>query len=107
MIFLTPAAYVFCFLAMLFVGRLELRSDDTGVVVGLVLLVTLILGALDPKRAWKWALAGWCVPMAELIWGHTGIRDLVLITGFLTIVGLAGSYAGVFLGFTFRRRSIG
>jgi hypothetical protein len=95
-------AYTFCVAAMFFIGRFELHTDDTGVVVGFVLLMTAILGALVPRHAWRWAIAGWCVPAAELFWGMTnpnmgGYKGLLYIALFLTVIGLIGAYSGAFL----------
>jgi hypothetical protein len=100
--FTTPAAWLFCLAAMAFIGRVELHSDDAGVIVALVLMMTFTLGCLHPKRAWIWALAALCVPGAELIWGKNFMLDpshpfgMLMLAGFVTAIGLAGSYAGAF-----------
>ena len=94
----TAAAYLFCLAAMLFIGRFELRTDDTGVVVFFVLAMTFVLGCLHPRHAWQWAAAAWCVPAADLFWGKSSHTiDLLLIALFVTAIGLAGSYAGVLM----------
>ena len=53
--FAAPAAYLLCLPAMAFLARVELHSDDSGVIVALILVTTFILGCLHPKRAWLWA----------------------------------------------------
>ena len=96
-------AYVFWIPAVLFLGRYELRTDDTGVELFFVLLITFILGSLHPRHAWQWALlVGPCIPAAEWIFGHPqpGVMPVVLLI--VVVLGLAGSYAGAGL-----RRVIG
>ena len=93
----TAAAYLFCLAAMFFLGRFELRTDDSGVVVFFVLAITFVLGCLHPRHAWQWAAAGLCVPAADLFWGTTKSTDILLIALFVTAIGLAGSYAGVLM----------
>jgi hypothetical protein len=96
------SAYLFCLAAMIFLGRFELHTDDSGVVVFFVLVITFILGCLHPRRAWLWALAGLCVPAADLFWGPSS-PDLnhpsgpLMLALFVTSLGLAGSYSGVLL----------
>ncbi len=94
----TAAAYLFCLAAMYFLGRFELRTDDTGVVVFFVLAMTFVLGCLHPRRAWQWAATAWCVPAADLFWGTVlKGKDLLFIAVFVTALGLAGSYAGAWM----------
>ncbi len=98
---LTPFTYLLCIAATLFIGRVELRSDDTGVIVGLVLISTAVLGFLHPKRAWLWIITALAVPAAEMLYGKnpdfSAPEGLLLITTFVSTIGLAGSYAGAFL----------
>jgi hypothetical protein len=93
--FTAPGAYFFCVAAMLFLGRFELHSDDTGVIVFFILAFTFMLGFALPRRALLWALTGLCVPAADILWGSTKIPGFYWIPVFVTFVGLAGSYAGV------------
>ena len=97
---LTPAAYLLCIAAAVFIGRVELRSDDAGVIVALVLFATAFLGFLHPKRAWLWAAMALAVPVAEMIYGkNPDLADpqgLLLLTAFVGTIGLAGTYAGAF-----------
>jgi hypothetical protein len=89
-------AYVFWLPAVVFLGRYDLHTDDTGVEVFFLLLITFILGSLHPRRAWQWALlVGPAIPLAELLFAHPqpGAGALVLLA-VVTAVGLAGSYAG-------------
>jgi di/tricarboxylate transporter len=96
----TIAACLFCFTATALLARYDLHTDDTGVEVFLILAVTFILGCLHPLRAWQWALpAGITIPAVELVTGGRSGNlkqawDVVLLTGFLIALGLAGSYSG-------------
>lgn len=95
--FTAPIAYLLCLSAMLFLGRLELHSDDTGVIVFMTLGATFVLGCIHPSRALLWALIGLCIPAAEMMFGSTRIKGFYWIPVFITCVGLAGSYSGAFI----------
>ncbi|HKJ03321.1 MAG TPA: hypothetical protein VJ997_12730 [Longimicrobiales bacterium] len=63
--------------------------DDTGITLGTILLVSVILGALGPRRPWLWAVAvGAWIPLVEIPRGH-GWAPLAA----LGIAGV-GAYAG-------------
>jgi len=100
------AAYLFCLAVGLFLARFELDTDDTGVEVFFILLFTFVLGCWHPRHAWQWALlVGPWAPAADLCQrtfgtvkpdlSHTG--GLLLLTGVVIALGLAGSYAGALL----------
>jgi hypothetical protein len=96
----TIAAWLFWLPAAAFLGFFELYTDDAGVEALCILLIALVLGCLHPRRAWQWALlVGPCVPAADLLFGTPGRSphgaDLLLVTGFVVLLGLAGSYTGV------------
>jgi hypothetical protein len=63
--------------------------DDTGVLVGMIVLATAVLGAIDPRRPWLWALGvgGW-IPLHNLL--ATGNSASLLALA----VALAGAYLG-------------
>lgn len=68
------------------------RWDDAGVTVGLIFLVTAVLGAMIPRAAWRWALlVGIWIPAIEIS------RDLN--PGALMALGVAfvGAYVGSFI----------
>jgi hypothetical protein len=91
------AAYVLWLPAILFLGRFELHTDDTGVEVFFLLLITFLLGALHPRHAWQWALlVGPAIPLAELLFGQTH-SGLALLLAVVIALGLAGSYTGALL----------
>ena len=98
----SAAAYLFFLAAMVFLGRFELHTDDTGVEVFFLLAVTFILGCLHPRRAWLWGLAGLCIPAADLIWKSPDPNlshpaNLLALAAVVTSLGLAGSYSGVLI----------
>jgi hypothetical protein len=93
-------AYLFCVAAIIFLGRFELHTDDAGVVVLFILVITFILGWIHPRRAWLWAFLGWCVPAVHLFWRAAksdlnNVSGIVMLTAFVTVLGFAGSYSGV------------
>ena len=65
--------------------------DDTGLMVGVIFLVTLLLGVVMPEYAWLWALAvgGW-IPLVEI--SRSGNFGTLLVLG----VAFIGAYVGVF-----------
>lgn len=96
-------AYALWLPAVLFLGRFELHTDDTGVEVFFLLAITFVLGALQPAHAWQWALlVGPCIPIAQLLFGHPERSVIAVLLPLVIAIGLAGSYAGVGL-----RRAIG
>jgi hypothetical protein len=66
--------------------------DDTGLMVGVIFLVTLFLGVVMPEHAWLWALAvgGW-IPLVEISRSGNFGALLALVAAF------AGAYTGAFV----------
>ena len=96
----SASAWLLFLAALLFLGRLELHTDDSGVVAVVVLGAAFVLSCLHPGRAWLWSLTGWSVPAADLLRGSPApdvhhIPGPLLLLAFLTALGLAGSYSGV------------
>ena len=91
----TLAAFACALAAVLFLGRFELHSDDTGVEVAFVLLFTFILGYWQPKRAWIFSLIGLSIPLAELVWGAPSLKKAALIGLFVMVISVTGSVTGV------------
>ncbi len=93
-------AYALCAAAMTFFFLVGSQSDDVGIVTGLIVLTTFVLGGLSPRRAWKWALlVGLSVPLANLFSGLevapvAGIPGGLVVATFLFATGMMGSYAG-------------
>ena len=95
----TILAYALCAAADVFLMRVELRSDDTGVIAFLILLATFLLGSLHPRHAWQWALlVGLSLPAADLLFGaRMSWGDAAKVAAFVVAIGLVGAYAGVLL----------
>jgi len=98
---MTWIAYLLCAISMVLLFRFESGSDDAGVVSGMIVLMTFMLGFIRPRRAWQWPLLiGLGVPGAHLASGGevppvAGIPGLVVLAVFVLAMGLAGTYAGV------------
>jgi len=69
----------------------DLRTDDTGIEVGLLLIVSLILAALAPKRWW---LIGLCVglpiPIVEAVVLHAMPPAGAVVLAVTTVGALIG-----------------
>lgn len=96
------AAYVLFPIILILLGRYELHTDDAGMVVFFILLSAFVLTCMNPERRWIWSLVGWCAPAAEQFWGKplAGLPDLksrLMLLAFVTVVGLVGSFAAIFL----------
>ncbi|HTT61553.1 MAG TPA: hypothetical protein VLX58_05025 [Bryobacteraceae bacterium] len=101
------AAYLLAAAAAAFLFRAELRTDDSGVLALCVIVAAFLPGWLHPRRAWQWALlTGPAIPAADLyrlIAGAgppspPGPGGFALLMGFVIVLGLLGSYAGVLVG---------
>jgi hypothetical protein len=64
--------------------------DDTGVLVGAILLASAILGALGPRQPWLWALgvAAW-MPLHEMLTTHRPPASVLAL-----VVAFTGADAG-------------
>ena len=95
----TVGAWAFWAIAVPFLMRYELHTDDTGVEVAFLLFITALLGFLHPRHAWQWALlTGPCIPLAQALFGKpAGVQGLVLLGAVTTAISLAGSYGGAML----------
>ncbi|MDP9246289.1 MAG: hypothetical protein M3O64_06495 [Chloroflexota bacterium] len=77
----------------------DLRTDDTGIEVGLLLIASVTLAALAPKRWWLIALCvGLPIPIVEIAVAHATI----LPGG---IAALAVAIVGALVGFAIARAS--
>ena len=66
--------------------------DDTGISVGALLIVTVLLGLVAPERPWLWALAvGIWIPLFGII-AHANYGLLLVL-----IIAFAGAYAGALI----------
>lgn len=76
------------------VGFVDSRPswDDTGVTAGVLLLVTLLLGAAAPQRPWVVALSvGIWIPLFSIV-GHANYGSLLALA-----IAFIGAYAGAFI----------
>src|SRR5580658_1172948 len=94
-----PLAALLCLAAMLFMGYFELHTDDTGVEVAALGACAFLLGCLDPRRAWLWALlVAASIPAAELLFGKGGLHGglpgvAAFVLAVAMIAGLTGAFA--------------
>ena len=95
------AIYLLAVLLGASAGLLEIRVGDLLITALFVLLSTLVLGFIRPRKAWRWVLVvGACVPLLRLAayWLVRQYADRAQIwesaLGFIT--GTAGAYAGAF-----------
>ena len=91
--------YILAVLFGLSAGLLELTVGDLLATALSVLLSTLVLGFLRPRRAWRWILiVGPFVPLmrvaAYLVLGQKPYRAQIWESGLGFVTGIAGAYAG-------------
>ncbi|HEY3837869.1 MAG TPA: hypothetical protein VGL72_14910 [Bryobacteraceae bacterium] len=75
-------------------GRADLHTDDTGILVGLIGLGSLLVAMVEPRKPWIW---GMVVPAGIITveaWSHHGVLG---IAAFTIAVATAGSYLGAFV----------
>ncbi len=86
-----------------FLARMDLISDDTGILVGLTLIGCFLLGVLAPRRGWLFGfvVAFWLVAaeVFNFFWiaPRPSVRQpaqLLLVVLFINGVCLAGAGAG-------------
>jgi hypothetical protein len=91
--------YLLAVLFGLSAGLLEITVGDLLATALCVLLSTLVLGFVRPRRAWKWTLVvGAFVPLmrlaAYLVMNQKPSRAQIWESGLGLVTGIAGSYAG-------------
>ena len=74
--------------------RLDLTLRDTSTSLIAILLVSMIVGYLGPRHAWRWGLLfGAFLPLGHLLWRRGGE-----LSGLLAFVpSFVGAYLGAFL----------
>ena len=94
--------YVVAVLFGVFAGWIDLKVGELLFTALLVVAPSMLLGALRPKRPWRWVLlvAG-CVPVAELL-GYVVMTQkpyrAQIYESFLAFLpGFAGAYGGALL----------
>jgi lysylphosphatidylglycerol synthetase-like protein (DUF2156 family) len=91
--------YLLAVLFGLSAGLLEITVGDLLATALCVLISTLVLGFLRPRRAWKWTvIVGAFVPLmrlaAYLVMNQKPYRAQIWESGLGLVTGIAGSYAG-------------
>ena len=75
------------------------RTDDTGIEVGLLLIASLTLAALAPRRWWIVALCvGLPIPIVEVAVGHAALPPA-------GVAALGVAIVGALIGFAIARAS--
>jgi len=91
--------YLLAVLFGLSAGLLEITVGDLLATALCVLISTLVLGFLRPRRAWRWTVVvGAFVPLmrlaAYLVMNQKPYRAQIWESGLGFVTGIAGSYAG-------------
>jgi hypothetical protein len=75
-------------------AALDIRLRDTSTSLIAILFVTMVLGYIGPRRAWRWGLLlGAALPFAHLVTHRAGE-----LAGLLALVpAFVGAYLGAFL----------
>ena len=75
-------------------AALDLTLRDTSTSLIAILVASMIVGYLGPRRAWRWGLLfGAFLPFGHLLWHRTGE-----LSGLLAFVpSFVGAYLGAFL----------
>src|SRR3974390_2288246 len=105
-----PAAVFFALTFSAWLGRADLHTDDTGILVGLIGLGGFLLSMVEPRRPWMWGLIVPAGIIGVEVWNYAfgnrnpnvgGFGGLCAIAGLAIAVASLGSYAGSFI-----RRSV-
>jgi hypothetical protein len=74
--------------AGLLLASYDLRTDDTGIEVGLLLIASVTLAALAPKRWWLIALCvGLPIPIVEIAVAHAAVPPAGVAALVVAIIG--------------------
>jgi hypothetical protein len=83
----------------LLLASYDLRTDDTGIEVGLLLIASVTLAALAPKRWWLVALCvGLPIPIVEIAVAHAALPPA-------GVAALVVAIVGALIGFAIARAS--
>jgi len=89
-------AWVLAAALCLFLARFELHTDDTGVLLGFLIVSGAIVALVDPRRPWLWGLLlGAAIVLADLSAARFGSPwwSLPAIGAVATAAAMAGAYA--------------
>ena len=92
--------FVIAVLLGLAAGILEITINDLLVTAIFVMIATMVLGFVRPRRAWRWAvIVGICVPLfrlgAYLALNQNSDRAQIWESVLSLVTGMVGAYAGV------------
>ena len=93
------AALFFALSFSAWLGRAELHTDDTGIMVGLMGIGGFLAAMVEPRHPWLWGLI---VPAGVIlvnVWKiqSGGVGSVLGIAGFTITVASIGAYAGAFI----------
>src|ERR1700759_3538766 len=92
------AAWFFAISLSAWLGRADLHTDDTGILVGLIGLGGFLLAMVEPRRPLTWGVivpAG--VIVAELWRGAEQLGSVLAIAGVTITVASLGAHLGSFI----------
>ena len=92
--FKTFAAFFFALSLSVWLGRADLHTDDTGILVGLIGCGALLVALVEPRRPWIWGLLVPAGVISVELWNNRG-WGVLLIAAVTITVATAGSYLGV------------
>jgi len=93
-------AFATLFFAVAFsawLGRADLHTDDTGILVGLIAVGGFVLAMLEPARPWIWGLIVPAGIIGVECVRYKGGAGLAAIAGLTIGVACAAAYFGAFL----------
>lgn len=90
---------VFVGLMSIWLYRVDLHTDDTGILAGLILISSAVAAIILPRSWWPAALAIGAGVIASEFYrsGHVIGRQLVLVAGFILLLSSVGIGAAVAL----------
>ena len=72
----------------------DLRTDDTGVELGLLLIASVVLAFVAPRRWWLVALCvGLPIPIVEIAVAHSALPPAGVVALVVTIIGALIGFA--------------
>jgi|SRR5690348_12517981 len=92
-LFHTFAAVFFGVALSIWLGRADLHTDDTGILVGLIGCGGALLALVEPRRPWIWGLLVPAGVITVELWRGPGLQVLA-IAGVTIAVASAGAYLG-------------
>jgi len=96
--FQLAAAWFFAVTLAVWLARAEMHTDDTGILVGLIVIGGFVLALFEPRRPWMWGVIVPSGIIAANLWRHVqSVGSVLGIAGVTIAAGCAGAYAGAFV----------